>query len=390
MRVINIIMSVYNGEKYLEEQIESILCSTYSNFRLFIFDDCSTDSSFEIAQKYVKRYKHRVFAFKNDVNMGSTKSFLYNLKKVSDKINSIHEGEIANSYMGKAGWLRRFKKSDNKNVSMKSKAFNLTAKAITSIKKGAVYLKGKAAGFAGLGNQNDKKEKKQTKKKLFEYYMFCDQDDIWLKDKLTVTLKKLIRVELRHGKHKPALVYTDAILVDEKLNYQSRSFYKTNHMKGKKADLGKVLMENRSIGCTCMFNQALCDLVGDDYEGIRYHDWWIALIGVTFGNIKFLKTPTMMYRQHEGNQVGQKKFKDYLSSRMKDMKDNKRRLEETRAQAESFYYEYHGLMKKKQGKMLRAFINLDVSTPLMKRVTIIRYGFFKSGIIRNIGLLLTV
>lgn len=390
MRVINIIMSVYNGERFLEEQIESIMGSTYSNFRLFIFDDCSTDSSFEIAQKYAKRYRHRVFAYRNEENMGSTVSFLSNLKKISDKINSVKESEIANSYVGKSGWLRRFRNRNRKNNSLKDKAFSLTTKAITSIKNGAVYLKGKAAGLAGFNGKNDSNVKKNPKRKIHEYYMFCDQDDIWLRDKLSVTLKKLVGVERRHGKHKPAMVYTDAILVDEKLNYLSRSFYKTNHMKGKKADLGKVLMENRSIGCTCMFNQALCDLVGNDYTGIRYHDWWIALIGVAFGNIRFLKTPTVMYRQHSANQVGQKKFKDYIASRLGDMKDNRRRLEETRVQAESFYHEYHGLLKKKQGKILRAFINLDVTTPLMRRITIVRYGFFKSGVIRNIGLLLTI
>ena len=48
---IDILMATYNGEKYLEEQIESILKQTYSNFRLIISDDCSTDGTCEIIIK---------------------------------------------------------------------------------------------------------------------------------------------------------------------------------------------------------------------------------------------------------------------------------------------------------------------------------------------------
>ena len=54
---IDILMATYNGEKYLEEQIESILKQTYSNFRLIISDDCSTDGTCEILKKY-----SRIFA----------------------------------------------------------------------------------------------------------------------------------------------------------------------------------------------------------------------------------------------------------------------------------------------------------------------------------------
>ena len=55
---VNIIMSVYNGEKYLREQIESIIKSTVPNWRLYIFDDGSTDESFNIATEYAEKYKH--------------------------------------------------------------------------------------------------------------------------------------------------------------------------------------------------------------------------------------------------------------------------------------------------------------------------------------------
>ena len=43
MEKVDILLATYNGEKYLQEQIESILNQTYTNFRLLISDDGSTD-----------------------------------------------------------------------------------------------------------------------------------------------------------------------------------------------------------------------------------------------------------------------------------------------------------------------------------------------------------
>ena len=49
---IDILMATYNGEKYLKEQIESILNQTYKNIRLIISDDCSKDNTTEILKEY--------------------------------------------------------------------------------------------------------------------------------------------------------------------------------------------------------------------------------------------------------------------------------------------------------------------------------------------------
>ena len=41
---VSVIMSVYNGEKYLKEAIDSILSQSFTNFEFIIVNDCSTDS----------------------------------------------------------------------------------------------------------------------------------------------------------------------------------------------------------------------------------------------------------------------------------------------------------------------------------------------------------
>lgn len=70
---VNILMSTYNGSKYLKEQIESILSQTYTNISLFIRDDGSTDGTEEILKEYTDNEKITVIYGKN---IGFVKSFL--------------------------------------------------------------------------------------------------------------------------------------------------------------------------------------------------------------------------------------------------------------------------------------------------------------------------
>ena len=51
-KTIDILMATYNGEKYLKEQIDSILSQTYKNINLIIADDCSKDSTRETLKEY--------------------------------------------------------------------------------------------------------------------------------------------------------------------------------------------------------------------------------------------------------------------------------------------------------------------------------------------------
>jgi len=65
---ISIILPVFNGEKFLEEAIVSCLSQTYGNFELLIIDDCSTDSSIKIAEKY-ERLDDRIRIINNSLNL---------------------------------------------------------------------------------------------------------------------------------------------------------------------------------------------------------------------------------------------------------------------------------------------------------------------------------
>lgn len=81
MEKINILMATYNGRKYLREQIDSILNQTYSDFRLFISDDASTDSTVKILEEYEKKDK-RVEIYCHEKNMGVVSNFEFLINKV--------------------------------------------------------------------------------------------------------------------------------------------------------------------------------------------------------------------------------------------------------------------------------------------------------------------
>jgi len=70
---ISVLMSVYNGDEYLIESIESIINQTYTNFEFIIINDCSTDNTEPIIAQYAQQDK-RIKLFNNQENIGLTKS----------------------------------------------------------------------------------------------------------------------------------------------------------------------------------------------------------------------------------------------------------------------------------------------------------------------------
>ena len=79
MPKVTVLMSVYNGEKYLREAMESILNQTFGDFEFLIINDASTDTSKEIILSYADL---RIVYVENEINLGLTKSLNEGLKLV--------------------------------------------------------------------------------------------------------------------------------------------------------------------------------------------------------------------------------------------------------------------------------------------------------------------
>ena len=81
--IIDILLPTYNGEKYIKEQLDSILQQTYQNIRIIISDDCSKDSTPEILKQYSEKDK-RIIVYLQEQNLGVVKNIEFLLKKVEN------------------------------------------------------------------------------------------------------------------------------------------------------------------------------------------------------------------------------------------------------------------------------------------------------------------
>lgn len=81
---VSVIIPNYNGEKYVEQAIRSVLDQTYENFELIIVDDMSTDDSIGIINKYIK-YDNRVSLIRLRKNCGVAMARNIGIKKAAGK-----------------------------------------------------------------------------------------------------------------------------------------------------------------------------------------------------------------------------------------------------------------------------------------------------------------
>ena len=309
MSRVSVVLSTYNGEKYVKEQIDSILSSSYQDIDLYIRDDISSDRTLEILKGYHDIAPDRIHVLQNEVNLGCTLNFLQGI-------------------------------------------CDTTA----------------------------------------DYIMLCDQDDVWKPNKIGETLRRMQHMEAQLGKETPIAVFTDAEVVDTSLNRRYASFFRSSKLDPRKTDLPHILMENKLIGCTVMMNASLRKVLKSRKlpKTARYHDWWLALIAASMGKIGFLPEQTILYRQHDSNVVGSSSFLSYFKDRITSLKKQKRAILALEKQAEEFLELYRSYLSEDSMRLLHQFASLQHKGWLERRRLLLKYGFLKTGLIRNIGLMIIV
>ena len=274
MSKIEILMSTYNGAKFVEEQIKSIINQTFKSWILKVRDDGSTDNTLEILHTYSKKFPNKIFIIKDNRHLG-----------VSQGYNKL---------------------------------------LINSVK---------------------------------DYIMFCDQDDIWLPFKIEISYEKIKQLEKKYGKHTPILVFTDLIVVDENLNIISKSYWKYSKLYYKNVNYPNFLLRNIASGNTIIMNRAAVNLCIPIPTCAILHDWWCALVVSVFGKIDFIDKPTLMYRQHKGNDLGAKKWSISLAlRRIHKMEDFNKNLDLAIKQAECFFCIYSTNLKKEVKEVIEKFL----------------------------------
>lgn len=229
-----------------------------------------------------------------------------------------------------------------------------------------------------------------TKECDTRYIMFCDQDDVWNKDKIQITLNEMKRMEDKEGNHNPITVFTDVTVVNSKLSQLHSSFYQVSKLDTNQLDLPHILMENKLIGCTIMFNLSVKEKMTKLPKLARVHDWWIAILSASFGMISYLPETTLLYRQHENNVIGNQSFYSYVQKRIKTLWKQRQVLLSTQKQAYEFYEIYQNQLSRKNKKIVYEFAMLHKRNWFIRRYIIVKNGYLKTGLLRNIGVLLLI
>lgn len=71
---VTVVMCTYNGSKFIDEQIESIIVQDYSNIELIISDDASTDDTWQKLKSWQQK-NYRIKIYQNEYNLGYNKNF---------------------------------------------------------------------------------------------------------------------------------------------------------------------------------------------------------------------------------------------------------------------------------------------------------------------------
>lgn len=213
MEKVVVLMATFNGERYLEEQLKSLVDQQGVNVKILVRDDGSTDGTLDILRKWERN--------------------------------------------GKIEWYQ------GKHLNVQYGFYDLM---------------------------------EHSKEYDTNYYAFCDQDDVWDRDKLYVALKALKEI----GTGIPGLYYCGQRLVDENLMFLS------DHTLNENRNLKTRFILSDIAGCTAVFNKALL------YKILEYkpkymlmHDTWSLKVCLAVGGEVIVDTKShMSYRQHGNNAVG--------------------------------------------------------------------------------------
>ncbi len=137
-----------------------------------------------------------------------------------------------------------------------------------------------------------------------QYVMFCDQDDIWDKNKIEIEYDAISKLDPNHEN----LVFTDLRVVDSTLSIIDDSFFHYSNRDNVHLDVRHLLRKNVAPGCTMIINRLLVE------RSLKYKallreamfDWGIMLLAASYGEIVCIDMSTISYRQHDGNVVGAK------------------------------------------------------------------------------------
>ena len=144
-----------------------------------------------------------------------------------------------------------------------------------------------------------------------QYYMFCDQDDVWFNNKIEISFNRMLEEEKKFP-NKPIIVHTDRTHTDAELNIILKSEFNPKNISLDKIQRKIDGLKNLNIlriytivgGCTMLFNYKVKQSAFP-FINARVHDSICAMATISKGGIiSTILDPTMYYRLHGNNTCG--------------------------------------------------------------------------------------
>lgn len=270
-------MSTYNGDRFLSEQLNSLLEQDFRNVDVLIRDDGSSDRTEDVLKKYSHKYPS-IKWFSGGINLKPAHSFFNLIQRVSED---------------------------------------------------------------------------------YDFYFFCDQDDIWMPDKISMAVGSF-----KSGNNLPALYYCATELVDANLNHIGYDFREYKYT----SDVEYSFLRGSLItGCTICFNRALMNAL-KLYAPLRMsmHDAWVHLLCLSIGG-EIIADPCahIKYRQHVSNVLGIHKMSLY-----ERLKNGLRKKTIYRDMASQIIHEYD-CVTAKSFHFMSLYVNYDRS--LWNTIRFVKY-----------------
>lgn len=153
-----------------------------------------------------------------------------------------------------------------------------------------------------------------------DYALFCDHDDVWLPNKIAVSIAKIRLLEKERGRETPLLVHTDLVVVGADLKVLGPSLMHYQNMDPLRDDLVSLLARNVVSGCSCIVNRPLYERARPVPPVALMHDHWLALVASAVGGIGYIDRATILYRQHGDNCIGATPIRAaYVRRRVEDL-----------------------------------------------------------------------
>lgn len=329
--MITVLMATWQGKKYLEQQLDSILAQTVP-VRIVISDDGSDDGTRELLERYAEWYPKQIV---------------------------LHHHQTPQER--KALALQKSEGKERQRIPASAQNF---------------------FSLMELVAEEDESD----------YVMLSDQDDVWFNDKVKVLAGRMRQMERQMGKEIPILLHSDMEVVDENLASIAPSFFEYQNCHPERSSFAEVLIENPVTGGACMMNRALLHLVAKAPKSCCMHDWWIALVASCFGVISWGDEALYQYRQHEDNVLGAQKkgLLTAIESRKGRGEEIARAYGQIFAQATAFGHRFWKEMTPEQKSILRAFLALPYQSPAGRVKNIMRHHFCKNSRVQTLAMCVTI